>query len=460
MPKSVKGFWGELGETALLALPVAAGQIGNNLIGMTDTYMVGQLGKTELAAAALANSLFFVVAMFGIGACMAVAPVVAQARGREDHRAVSALLPQAVWVALASAVVMMATTTVVSLILPHMGQEDPLVAPLAQRFMWIIIPSFIPMLMMLSLRNYVDAFDRTWPGMVATYGIVVLNYVLNEALIYGRWGFPELGMMGSAWATTLSRTGGMLLMAGYLVVAPKFRKELRHFRKHLKEFGYAKTILKIGIPTGSQYFFEALAFALALVMMGTMGSAHQSAHTVALQLAVFTYMIYGGISAAAAIRTGKAWGAKDVRTAHRAGISSLVLGLMVIAVVSGGMYLLRFQYPRWFVKESEWEVIALASKLLVIGAFFQLFDGVQTIMQGALRGINDVKLPVGISVVAYLIIGLPLAWLLGIRFDLGAEGIWYGLTLGLAVSASFLTIRFMRLSGPAARLVRQNSPRS
>lgn len=457
MSKFGRRYGKQFADTARLALPVAAGQIGYILIGMTDTYMVGKLGKTQLAAGALASSLFFLICYFGYGVCMGVAPVVANALGRKDHKAVAALLPQSVWVSIGTSVVMMILVSVVNLIIPYMGQKDPLVPGLTQEFLWVITASCLPMLVCLALRNYVDAFDRTWPGMLVTYSMVVTNGVLNYGLIFGHWGLPHMGFMGSAWATFFSRVAGMLLMAGYIMAAPKFRPMVRSFFIHIRDWRYSRDILKVGIPTGGQFFFEALAFSLALVMMGTLGSAEQSAHSIALQLAAFTYMIYSGISAAAAIRTGKAFGAKDWRGSHDAGVSALLLGCVVMLVCSACLYFFRFIFPPFFIKEGETDVVALAARLLAIGAIFQVFDGTQAIMQGALRGINDVRLPVIFSMIAYLLIGLPAGWFLGLQMGMGAEGIWYGLTLGLAISASFLTVRFLKLSGPAGRAASQKS---
>lgn len=444
--------------TLRLAWPVILGQVGHIVIGLVDNGMIGQLGPTELAAAAFANSIFFLVLVLGIGICMGISPVVAQAVGEEDDARAEKYMHMSVRLALLMSVVLMVLTFAASLIVPYLPHENPEVLPLAKHYLQIVNFSTLPVMVFLAYRHYVEGFEWMAPGAIVMGGVVVLNILLNWVMIFGNLGFPEMGLAGGGWATVISRTMGMVLIAFVVAGSKRFRKFRPLYLFGKNDWKSMKEIMDIGLPTGMQLFFEVGAFTGALFMAGLLGKIEQSAHQIALGLAAFAYLTYSGVSAAVSIRVANAFGKKRMADVRKAGFSGFYLGLAFVIVFVTIMIAFRNYLPNPFMKPGETEVLEIASSLLIIGALFQFGDGIQVIALGALRGISDVKIPTWITLTAYWGVGLPLAYVFAFTFELGIWGIWYALTAGLTFSALFLTWRFIRLSHlKRARLVARTS---
>jgi MATE family multidrug resistance protein len=263
-------------------------------------------------------------------------------------------------------------------------------------------------------------------------------------MIFGHWGFPKMGLMGSCWASFISRVAMAIAMFSYVYYNKPFRvyREGFRFKNISKEL--TKKILAIGIPSGLQWFFEVGAFAFAVIMIGWISPKAQAAHQIALSLAATTYMMASGLSAAASVRVGNQSGLKNKEGVRTAGFSAFVIVMVFMGLMATSFILLRNYLPSLFTKDAD--VINIASSLLVIAAFFQLSDGIQVVGLGALRGVKDVKIPTVITLIAYWVIGLPMSYVFGFKLNMGVQGIWYGLSIGLTFAAILLFLRFNHVS--------------
>ncbi len=432
---------GHIKETIWLAGPVIAGQIGQMLIATADTIMIGGLGSRHLAAASVANGLFFLIAVLGIGVCVVISPLTAQVLGaNRGEEALSQRLHQGLIVSFWLCLVSMGLVALLAYLIPDMHQQ-PEVVPMAQSYLRILAFSLPPMMIYLAFKHFLDGFEAVVPGMVIMGFVLVFHVFFNWVLIHGKLGFPAMGLDGAGWSTVVSRILGLIVMVIYVAGSKRFgiyfkwRMLLRHRAAEIWE------ILKIGLPSGFQYFFEVGAFAGAVLLAGAISEDAQSAHQISIQIASLTYMFYMGISSAVSIRVGNAMGRQDAGSIRRASWAALLLGLGCVVVFVALMIGLRHSLPWLYIQEEP--VVLIAAQLLFIAAIFQVFDGIQAIVMGALRGMHDVMLPTGITFVAYWIIGLPAAWLFSKPLGWGVQGIWYGLTLGLGFSALLLCGRLL-----------------
>lgn len=293
----------------------------------------------------------------------------------------------------------------------------------------------------MAVKQFLDGFEAVVPGMVVMGFMVVFHVFFNWVLIYGQLGAPVMGLDGAGWSTLVSRILGMGVMIGYVVMSTRFAVYFKWRDLWRHRWAEIWEILKVGLPSGMQYFFEVGAFAGALLLAGRISKEAQSAHQIAIQIASFTYMFYLGISAAVSIRVGNALGRRDAGSIRRASLAALTAGLGCVVFFVGNMLLLRHQLPWLYIQEEP--VVVIAGELLLIAAFFQVFDGIQAIVMGALRGMSDVVMPTVIAFIAYWVIGLPGAWFFSEWFGWGVEGIWFGLTMGLGFSALMLCGRLV-----------------
>lgn len=429
-------------QTLRLAWPVVLGQLGHIVISNADTIMIGRLGPTELAASSLANSLFWVSLVIGLGVSMGISPLVAQEIGAGRESETRSLLEQGFTVGFWLSLILAGVTLLLTLVVPYMGQ-NPEVADLAIEYMYILAASAVPVMIFLVYKHFIDGFGVVMPGMLIMIVVVIFNIGFNWLLIEGNLGFPRLELVGAGWATFISRVIGMVLVVAVLWQISRFR-DFRKLPNPFKvDWGPIRKILKIGLPTGFQLLFEIGAFSGAVVLAGWIGEKEQSAHQIAISMAAITYMVYSGIAAAASIRVGNLYGARDLTEARRAGEVAMVLGIVFVLLSVLTFVLGQAAFPTYYIKDPE--VIGIASTLLLIAAAFQFGDGIQAIAMGILRGMSDVNIPTVITFNAYWVVGLPMGYIFAFPLDLGVNGLWYGLTLGLSVSALFLSLRFWAL---------------
>lgn len=402
--------------------------------------MVGELGTEPLAAVSLANSIFSLVLMFGIGVSMAITPLVAAADGEGDLKKSGRIFRHGLAINLLASLVLGLLILLGTQLLPLLEQPERVVE-LAIPYLLIITSSLLPFMLFQTFKQYAEGLSRTRTAMFITLSANLLNIFFNYLLIYGKWGFPEMGLNGAGVATLISRILMLIAMVVYVKRASWFNQKIT--MKKLQKTLMVR-ILKIGIPTGFQYVFEVGAFSTAAIMMGWLGAQALAAHQIALNLAAVSYMMVTGIAAASTVRVGNQLGMKDIPNMRRAGFSAFLMGLMLmtssaVLFVSG-----KYFFPSLYIDEPE--VIELAGSLLIIAAFFQLSDGVQAVALGTLRGMADVKIPTIITLIAYWVVGLPVAYLLAFPLELGPHGIWYGLLVSLTIAAVLLVSRFHYIS--------------
>jgi len=426
-------------ENIPLALPVIVGQIGHIAASVADSMMVGALGTIPLAAVSLASSIASVPLVFGIGMAYGLTPMVAHAMGQARPFKAVRLLKNGTVVNAFTSAFMFLFALVLFWGIQFTGQE-PAVVEEARTYLWIIMASYLPFMLFMSAKQYLEGMgDTKTPMRISLYGNVG-NIGLNALLIYG-WGpFPKWGIVGAGVATIIAR--GYMMMAAWWFVLRRGKADPADWLR-AKVTGYPiRALLKIGVPSGFQYIFEVSAFAASAWIIGTLGATPLAAHQVAISLASISYMAATGLGAAATIRIGQAMGRKDLAGAKAAGTSLFLITIIFMALTGLTFFVFRHQLPWAYTQDPA--VVASAAALLVVATIFQISDGVQATALGALRGIQDVRVPTAITFVAYYVIALPLEWYFGHILGWGAVGVWSALAVGLTVSAVWLSLRFYR----------------
>jgi len=427
----------------LLAYPICFSELGTVLTGVADSAMVGRSGAVPLAASSLANSIFIMFLMFATGVSFGITQLVSIAAGKKDLKESTQVLKHGV--------IINTTISVCLFLLLYMGApimrfaEQPReVVEMAIPYFRILAVSIIPYMIFQALRQFMEGLSFTQQTMYIGIMANLINIGLNYLLIYGNGGFPTLGLNGAGLATLISRIFmpiGMVIIALYIPQTNFCLKEIR--LTNLSVF-QAKRILKIGIPVGMQFIFQHSAFAFSTIMMGWLGVHELAAHQIALSLANVTYMVIGGISAAAAISVGNQLGMKNPEQLRLAGFSSFMVVIIFMLFCAIVLTIGNKFFPSVFTEDTR--VIEIASSLLIITALFQISDGVQAVGMGVLRGIGDVNYPTFITVLAYWGLALPISYILSMYLNLGAQGIWYGLFIGLSASGALLFLRFNKVS--------------
>ena len=418
-----------------LAIPVMLSQLGHVFVGVTDSVMVGSLGEIPLASASLANSVFFFFMCFGIGVSYGITPLVAQEEGNYKNASEllkSSLLINAILAALIFVIVLAGSEFL------HLLNQPENVVIVASPYLWIIALSIMPLMIFQTLRQFAEGLSFTKQAMYISLSANVFNVIFNYLLIYGKFGFPELGLQGAGWATLISR----VLMVFFMVLLMTYHKKLKRYTQYIRSVKMSKDkiqkLLNIGIPSGLQFSFEVSAFVIAAIMMGWLGSAPLAAHQIAITLATISYMMASGLSTAATIRVGNQLAKKDHKTLREAVFSIFIL-VVIFELIWTVIFILGKDFlPTLYIDDTE--VLKIASKLMVMAAFFQLSDGLQVVGLGALRGLSDTKVPTYLTLMAYWIIGLPVGYYLAFNLGYGGEGVWTGLIIGLTITAikSFL----------------------
>lgn len=427
----------------LLAYPVMLSMLGQVMTGVADSIMVGWTGAAPLAASSFANTFFSVTIMFGIGVSYGITPLVAKAAGKGDHGEATTILRHGTVVNLVTGVLLTAFLYAIVPAMKFMGQPVE-VTRQAIPYLCIIAPSVLPTMIFQTYRQFGEGLQHTRVAMVVVIGSNLLNILLNYLLIFGKMGFPALGLEGAGWATLVSRIVMGLAMALYVYHHRFFLRYRDGFRLLLFSRPQFMALLHIGIPAGLQFIMEGGAFGASAIMMGWHGTIPLAAHQVALNLATISYMTTSGLGAAATIKAGRYFGRLD-RTNLIASANILFLMAAVVMAAWAILFIVgRHFLPGMYTDDPA--VIEVASGLMIISAFFQISDGLQVVCAGALRGLQDVKIPVLLIFVAYWVIALPVGYVLSFPFGLGPIGIWIGLLSGLTLTAIAMLWRFRRLS--------------
>jgi multidrug resistance protein, MATE family len=430
-------------NTLKLAYPVVIGQLGHVMLGVVDSFMLGKLGAVPLAASAIGNSLFFLIFIIGLGISFAISPIVAISLGAKRESDFKKILEQSFILNIAVGIVLTIIVFFSADIIKYLNQPKE-VAYQAEIFLKIIGLSIIPLMIFQTFKQFLEGLSVMYPGMVISILANVVNYAGNWLLIFGNLGFPKLGLSGSAISTLLTRIAMAIIILLYVISAKRFKKYSLSLSMKKIDLGIIRKLLNLGFPSGVQYFFEMASFTFSAIMIGWLGTKALAAHQIAINLASITYMAATGISAAAAIRVGNAVGSNNINETRKSGFSALFLTIMMMSSFAIVFIVFNTALPSIYIKDPG--VISIASSLIIIGAFFQIFDGSQAVGLGMLRGLMDAKVPTIITFSAYWILMIPTCYILAFTMHLGVLGIWIGYILGLAFSAIMLNVRFYKRS--------------
>ena len=431
-----------LKETISLSIPLILTQIGHIITGMVDNIFLGKLGKTEQAAGILSNNLFIILLVFSIGMSYVLTPAITEAHINQNEREKASLFKNSLFINMIVAVILFIILFFSSPLLAFMQQPEDVVA-LAIPFFDVLIFSIIPVALFFVCKQYTEGLSNTKAAMYISVIGNIINIILNYLLIYGYAGLPELGYMGSCWATFIAR---VFMGIGFLVFVFN-HKTVNSFAKYYKEVKvnalHFWPLLKDGLASALQFTFEVAAFAIAGLLAGVFGKEQIDAHGIALSLAAFTYMFASGIGSATTIRVGNFYSSNnldDVKLAIKTSYKSVIvtMGFMALLFICFNTFL-----PTIFSNDQE--IILIASKLLLFAAFFQLFDGTQVVAIGALRGLDDYTYPTYIAFIGYWIIALPLCYLFAFTFNYKVYGVWLALSIGLGFVSIALYFRIKAL---------------
>jgi MATE family multidrug resistance protein len=419
-----------------LAIPVVVVQVGMMAMGVVDTVMVGHISAQALAAVALGNLYFFTLAVFALGTLMVLDPVVAQAVGAGDGPAVARAVQRGVIIAAVltvPAVILLTTAGPVF----SLARQPAEVIPLAAAYAIRTAPGTLPFLLFVVFRQTLQAMGRVAPIVWAIIGTNLANAALNWILIFGHLGFPAMGVVGSAWATTISR----VLLVLWLWAASRRELDplLSPIRPEIWQLQPLARMFRLGIPIGAQHVLEFGAFALVALMMGWMGTQAMAGHQVAINLAALTFMVPLGVGDAASVLVGRAVGRGDPEGTRGAARAAFACGVAFMAMTAAIFLSLPEPLARLYSRDLG--VIGVAATLIPIAGVFQVFDGVQVVASGVLRGLGDTRAPMVANLLGYWLVGIPVSLYLGFVARLGPAGLWWGLVLGLGLVGTSLLLR-------------------
>lgn len=426
--------------------------LGHTFVAFADNIMVGQLGTAELAAVSLGNSFVFIAMSLGIGFSTAITPLVAESDGAKDQAGGKSALKHGLVLCTVLGLTLFGGILLCKPLL-HSMQQPPEVVELAIPYLELVAFSLVPLIVFQAFKQFSEGLSQTKYPMYATILANIVNVVINYLLIFGTFGFPKLGIVGAAIGTLVSR----FIMVGYIYFLLRRKKK---FQPYVTNFNFKKIekavmnkIIGLGFPSALQMFFEVAIFTAAIWLSGVLGKNAQASNQIALNLSSMTFMVGMGLGVAAMVRVGNQKGLKNFKELKRIGESIFLLTL-VLEIVFATLFLLgRHWLPTIYLDLDDavnmadnTEVIVIAAKLLLIAAFFQISDGIQVVVLGALRGLQDVKIPTLITFIAYWLIGFPVSYYFGLFTEFKSSGIWMGLLLGLTASAVMLYIRFKYLT--------------
>ena len=432
------------GALLALGLPLVGSHIAQMALHVVDTVVLGWYGVTELAAVVLGGSCFFVVFVLGGGFAQAVMPMVAQALGRGDETEVRRATRMGMWLSILFGVLIYPLFWFSEPILLAAGQK-PEVAALAGDFLRLAGLGMIPALLVMVLKSYLAALERTQVVLWVTVSAVGLNAALCYPLVFGRWGLPEMGVVGSALATLIIQVLSLVAIALYAAGLPSLRRFHLFQRFWRPDWHAMGQVFRLGAPIGLTGLAESGLFQATALMMGWIGTVELAAHGIAMQVTAIGFMVHVGLSNAATVRTGRFAGAGEWGDLRRGAGMAIAISA-VVGVAQIALYL-SFAEPivGLFIDRSSAEaplILAFGGVLLIYAAAFQMMDAAQVLALGLLRGVQDTAVPMGIAAVAYWLIGVPAAWYLAFRADWGGPGLWMGLVIGLFCAASALMWRF------------------
>ena len=435
-----------------LAAPVMMGMLGHTFVSLVDNIMVGQLGTAELAAVSLGNSFMFIAMSLGIGFSTAITPLVAEADGEGNFASGKSAFKHGLFLCTVLGIAMFLLVWFAKPIMYLMKQPQEVVE-LAMPYLDLVAVSLIPLIIFQAFKQFSDGLSMTRYPMYATLIANIVNVILNYVLIFGKFGFPQMGIIGAAIGTLVSRVIMLVYLWWLLLIKEKSRAYVIQIKLFVLESKVLRKIIGIGLPSALQMFFEVAIFTSAIWLSGILGKNPQAANQIALNLSSMTFMVAMGLSVAATVRVGNQKGLQKFDELRRIAFSFFILVIIISSLFALCFMLGNTFLPSLYVNlnnpinyADNMEVISIAAKLMLVAAVFQISDGVQVVVLGALRGLQDVKIPTIITFVSYWIIGFPISYYFGLYTSYKSAGIWLGLLAGLTASAVMLIIRFNFLS--------------
>ncbi len=448
MAQTVTTLSGHIRAVLTLGIPLIGGHLAQFAIGLTDTVMMGWYGVPELAAQTVATSYFFTIFLFGAGFAWAIMPMVAAFSARDDEVQVRRATRMALWWSAIYVAASLPLFWYSGALLRLMGQE-PRIADLAQDYLRLAAIGLAPALGVMVLKNYLAGLEHTRIVLYITLAAAVANALANYALIFGNWGAPELGIKGAAVASVLSHLTALLFVILYAVrVLPQHQLFVRFWRPDWEMFS---RVARIGIPIGVTTLAEASLFASSAILMGLVGVIPLAAHGIAMTITSGTFMIHMGLSNAATVRAGAAYGRGDVVALDLGARAVLILGTGAVVLTILAFLSVPDALVGAFVDANEPErdaILAVGRQLLMMAALFQFADAAQVLYLGFLRGLQDTRVPMLIAALSYWGVGFPAAYILGITYGYDGIGVWGGMTIGLTVVSVLLAWRFWRQALP------------
>ena len=440
-----------------LAAPVMLGMLGHTFVSFVDNIMVGQIGTAELAAVSLGNSFMFIAMSLGIGFSTAVTPLIAEADSANNFKKAKSTFKHGLFLCTVLGIVLFLGVYFAKPLLYLMQQPQEVVA-LAIPYLDLVAFSLIPLIVFQALKQFSDGMSMTRYPMYATLIANIVNIVLNYLLIFGKFGFPTLGIVGAAYGTVISR----FIMLAYLWWLLAKKERTKALVTNIKLFVLEKLMLQklinLGAPSAMQMLFEVAIFTAAIWLSGLLGKNAQAANQIALNLSSMTFMVAMGLSVASMIRVGNQKGLQNYKELRRIAFSIFLLGILLAIFFGSVFFLFHKSLPKIYVDFTDitnyadnLEVVSIASQLLFAAAIFQISDTIQVVVLGALRGLQDVKIPTIITFVSYWVIGFPTSYFLGKATRYGSFGIWLGLLAGLSTAAILLYLRFNYLTSKLIR---------
>lgn len=426
--------------------------LGHTVTGIVDNIMVGKLGAAELAAASLGNSMVFVAMSVGIGFSTAITPMVAEADAEKNIGKVRSVFHHGLFMCAILGIFLFGAVWLAKPLMLLMGQPEDVVELAGPYVDWVAF-SLIPMVIFQGYKQFADGLSLTKYSMYAVIASNIINIIFNYLLIYGIWIFPEMGIVGAALGTVISRIFLVFYMHYILSAKGTLKPYFTGFNFSEIKNTMLKKITALGVPSSMQMLFEVALFTAAIWLSGVLGKSSQAANQIALSLASLTFMVAMGLSVAAMVRVGNQKGLQDYKHLRVVARSIFLLAIIIEIVFALLFVALHQILPHFFLNMEDTallaentEVIKIAATLLLVAAVFQISDGIQVVVLGALRGLQDVKIPTIITFIAYWVIGFPISYYLGIHTELKATGIWIGLLAGLTAAAIFLYLRFNYLT--------------
>jgi MATE family multidrug resistance protein len=431
-----------------LAYPVILGMLGHTLIGIVDNIMVGKLGSTELAAVSLGNSMIFIALSLGIGFSTAITPIVGEADAENDTSKIRLTFHNGLFLCVILGFSLFGLIVLGKPLMEMLHQPKEVIA-LAKPYLDWVGFSLVPLIIYQGYKQFADGLSMTKYSMYAIVMANILHVIINYCLIYGVWIFPKMGIVGAALGTVISRIAMVVFMHIILSKQEKLNQYFHNFSFDEIKKETINKIVNLGVPSALQMLFEVVLFTAGIWLCGNIGKTSQAANQIALSLASMTFMFAMGLSVVSMIRVSNQKGLQDYKNLVIVARSIFLLAILIEIVFALLFVVLHQIVPPLFLDMSDskqlldnQEVVTIAAKLLLVAAVFQISDGIQVVVLGALRGLQDVKIPTYITFVAYWVIGFPISYYLGEYTDLKAVGVWIGLLAGLTAAALFLYVRF------------------